>query len=313
MQAVIVAGGKGTRLRPLTYARPKPMIPLFERPFLAWMVERCRAVGVHDIIINLHYQAEQIEQYFQDGSALGVRIRYSRESTPLDTAGAVKLAEPLFSGEPLIVFNADILTDLDLGALIDTHQQSGARATLALARVADPTAFGLVELSNGNRVVAFREKPTAEEAARLGIDTINAGTYILDRQIFAPVPAETPWSFERQLFPGLLAAGEKVQGFVWEGYWLDLGRPTSYWQAHLDILRRAMPFTLDAHEREAGVWIGSGADVHPEAQLEAPCYVGPSCAVGAGAVLPAGTVVCATSLINRPLTPGIYPPGTLLP
>jgi mannose-1-phosphate guanylyltransferase/mannose-1-phosphate guanylyltransferase/phosphomannomutase len=313
MQAVIVAGGKGTRLRPLTYARPKPMIPLFERPFLAWMVDRCRAVGVTDIIINLHYRAEQIEQYFRDGTGHGVKIRYSRESTPLDTAGAVKQAEPYFTGEPLLVFNADILTDLDLGALVRAHEARGATATIALTRVADPTAFGLVELDGADRVVAFREKPTAEEARRLGIDTVNAGTYVLDPGVFAPVPAGEPWSFERQLFPGLLAGGALVHGFVCDGYWLDLGNPERYWQAHRDILRGAMPFRLDAVERSQGVWIGDGAEVDPAAELHTPCYVGPSCRVGKDAVLPAGTVLCAASLVNRPLSPGIYPPGTLLP
>lgn len=313
MQAVIVAGGKGTRLRPLTLSRPKPMIPLFEQPFLAWMVERCRRAGVFDIIINLHYQAEQIESFFAEGTAFGVKIRYSHESVPLDTAGAVKQAEPYFNGEPLLVFNADILTDLDLGALIRAHTHRQATATIALTRVEDPTAFGLVELDSSKQVTAFREKPTAEEARTLGIDTVNAGTYVLDPEIFAAIPAETPWSFERQLFPGLLAQGATVLGYIADAYWLDLGNPERYWQAHRDILSGAMPFELSADEQSPGVWVGKDAQVDSGAELHSPCYVGPCCRLGREAVLPAGTVLCANSLVNRPLSPGIYPPGTMLP
>jgi mannose-1-phosphate guanylyltransferase len=313
MQAVIVAGGKGTRLRPLTYSRPKPMLPLFERPHLAWLVDRCCAAGITDIIINLHYQAEQIEAYFKDGAHLGAKIRYSYETSALDTAGAVKLAEPLFSGEPLLVFNADILTDLDLTALIRSHQETGAVATITLTRVEDPTAFGLVELTEQNHVVAFCEKPTAEEAQRLGIDTVNAGTYVLDPKIFAPIPAGVPWSFERQLFPQLLADGRLVNGFVAEGYWLDIGNPERYWQAHLDILKKALPYALDAIEKAPGIWIGSNAEVHPGAHVESPCFIGDYCRIGENAVIPAKTILGSASLVNCPLSPGIYPPGLLLP
>lgn len=142
MQAVIIAGGKGTRLSPLTHSSPKPMLPLLERPFLAWMVERCRQAGVTDILINVHYQAQQIQEYFGDGEKFGVQIRYIWEETPLDTAGAMKLAEPYFTGESLVVFNADILTDLDLRALMAAHRRAKAQATLTLARVDNPTAFG---------------------------------------------------------------------------------------------------------------------------------------------------------------------------
>ncbi len=312
MQAVIVAGGKGTRLRPLTYQTPKPMLPLFERPFLALLVERCREAGITDILINLHYQAEQIQDYFKDGSHLGVQIRYSFEKTPLDTAGAVKLAEPFFSGEPLVVFNADILTNLDLKHLITTHQQAGATATITLTRVEDPTAFGLVELDADSRVLAFREKPTAEEAARLGIDTVNAGTYVLDPQIFQAVPPDVPWSFERQLFPNLLTQGKTVLGYTSDAYWLDIGNPGKYLQAHLDILKKHMPFALAATESTPGVWLGEAVEVDGSAVLNAPCYIGPRARLGPGAVIPAGTVLGGASLVNQPLCPGIYPPGTML-
>jgi mannose-1-phosphate guanylyltransferase len=313
MQAVIVAGGKGTRLRPLTYATPKPMIPLFDRPFLQVLVERCREVGITDILLNVRYGAEHIQRYFQDGSPFGVKVRYSMETEALDTCGAVKLAEEYFTGETLLVFNADILTNLDLRALITAHQSAQAKATIALYRVQDPTAYGLVELEPGTTaaqpVLAFREKPTAEEAARLGIDTINAGTYVMEPEVFQEVPAGEPWSMERQLFPSLVSKGA-VFGFPYEGYWMDIGNPQKYLQAHLDILSGEMPYVLEAQEIAPQVWVGEGAEISPEAKLQGPCYIGPYSQIGSKAVIPANTLVGRGALINSALTPGVYPAGT---
>lgn len=326
MQSVIIAGGRGTRLSPLTYSNPKPMLPLMERPFLAWMVERCRVAGITDILINVHYQAAQIQAYFGDGDRFGVQIRYIQESEPLGTAGAMKLAEPYFTGESLIVFNADILTDLDLGALIQAHQQANAKATLTLARVENPTAFGLVELWPGDadsqsqvvpqgsqKVRAFREKPSAAEAAQLGTDTINAGTYVLEPDLFAEYPTGVPLSFERTIFPRLLEQEQLVTGFIWSGYWLDLGTPDNYYQAHLDILTGKMAYDLGkiADESVSHVWIAKSAKVAPAARLEGPCYIGEHVYLGPDAGIPAGTIIGTNSLINQRLSPGVYPPGTL--
>ena len=324
MQAVIIAGGKGTRLLPLTYGSPKPMLPLLERPFLHWMVDRCQQAGITDILMNIRYQADQIQTYFGDGSDFGVQIRYVIEADPLDTAGAMKLAEPFYTGEPLVVFNADILTDLDLKALMAAHEQTQAQATLALARVADPTAFGLVELMAPQApqqqmdpgiqsICAFREKPSAAEAAQLGIDTINAGTYVLNPSIFEQYPADQPLSFERTVFPNLLAQQQTMTGFVWEGYWMDLGTPVKYYQGNMDILTGAMPYPLTqiAAERAPGVWVMSSAQVDEAAQLEGPCFVGDRVYLGPQAQIPAGAIIGANSWLNRSLSPGMYAPGTL--
>jgi mannose-1-phosphate guanylyltransferase len=323
MQAVIIAGGKGTRLAPLTYRTPKPMLPLLDRPFLTWMIDRCRAVGITDILMNIQYQASQIQDYFGDGSAFGVKIRYVIEDTPLDTAGAMKLAEPYYTGEPLVVFNADILTDLDLKALIQAHRDTNADATLTLTRVADPTAFGLVELKTAadmpahiQPIVAFREKPTPEEAQQLGIDTVNAGTYILNPQIFQKYAANEPLSFERRVFPDLLQQQQRVTGFIWDGYWLDLGTPAKYLQGQLDILSGEMPYALTAeaaeHQPGSEVWIAYSAKVDPQSTLKGPCYVGAGAMVEAQAKIPAGTILGAHSRVAQPLTPGYYAPGTLI-
>jgi mannose-1-phosphate guanylyltransferase len=324
MQAIIIAGGKGTRLAPLTYRSPKPMLPLLDRPFLTWMVERCRAVGVTDILMNIQYQASQIQDYFGDGEGFGVKIRYVIEETPLDTAGSMKLAEPFYTGEPLMVFNADILTDLDLKALIQTHLDTQADATLTLTRVTDPTAFGLVELiefpkiaatwpATARPIQAFREKPTHEEAQRLGIDTVNAGTYILNPSLFKDYAANEPLSFERRVFPDLLTQGKRVTGFIWDGYWLDLGTPAKYLQGQIDILTGEMPYALEqgAIESQPNVWISKSAKVDPQAQLNGPCYIGENAALGSKAQIPSGTIVGAYSLIDQSLTPGFYAPGTL--
>ncbi len=324
MQAVIIAGGKGTRLLPLTQRSPKPMLPLLDRPFLTWMIDRCRQVGITDILMNIRYQASQIKDYFGDGSGFGVQIRYVIEETALDTAGAMKLAEPYFTGEPLLVFNADILTDLDLGKLIQAHTETQADATLTLTRVDDPTAFGLVELlappetaapwpANTQPIQAFREKPTPEEAAQLGIDTVNAGTYILNPDLFQQYPADEPLSFERRVFPDILQQSKRMHGFIWDGYWMDLGTPAKYLQGQLDILNGKMPYDLDqeAAERQPSVWVATSAQVDAAARLQGPCYIGEGASIGPKTHLLPGTIIGAHSLINQPLAPGFYAPGTL--
>ncbi len=313
MQAVIIAGGKGTRLQPLTFGAPKPMLPLLDRPFLHWMVERCQQAGITDILMNVRYHAHQIQDYFGDGGAFGVKIRYVVEETALDTAGAMKLAEPYYTGEPLIVFNADILTDLDLGALIEAHKQTQAQATLTLTRVDDPTAFGLVEIAEDQAVKAFREKPTAEEAAQLGIDTVNAGTYVLNPDIFAQYPDNQPLSFERTVFPDLLAQQQRVTGFTWEGYWMDLGTPAKYIQGQIDMLTGKMPYDLAeiAMEQAPNVWVAKSATVDPNAKLNGPCLICDRTRLGPQAVIQSGTVVGAHSLIDRTLASGFYAQGTL--
>ncbi|MEM9569097.1 MAG: NDP-sugar synthase [Cyanobacteria bacterium P01_E01_bin.34] len=313
MQAVIVAGGKGTRLRPFTLRSPKPLLPLLEVPFLEWMVNRCKRVGMTDILMNVGYLGEQIEAYFGDGSQWDVSIRYVREDTPLDTAGSLVLAKPYFTGEPLVVFNADILTDLDLQAVMSHHQESGALATLTLTKVEDITAFGLVETDDSGRILAFREKPSPEEAATITTDTINAGTYILDPSIFDRYPAGEPLSFERAVFPGLLESGSVMSSYIHEGYWRDLGKTPSYYQGQLDILKAVMTdYPIAATETAQGIWVHPEATVDPEAQLSAPCYVGARVKVGPNATLPGGTIVNADSWIDGSLNPGVYAAGSLV-
>lgn len=271
MRAIIIAGGSGTRLRPLTYHTPKPMVPLFNKPFLQYQIEMLRRHGIKEIVINLHYLADAIKDTFGDGSSLGVKLFYSFEKAPLGTAGAVKNAEEFFTDEPLVVLNGDILTDLDLTALIERHQARQAVATLSLIRVTDPTAYGLVFTSDDGRIYRFLEKPSWDEAT---VDTVNAGIYVLDPSVFQFVPKDEPYSFERGLFPHLLHINSPVYSYITEDYWLDIGSPSKYMQAHVDILKKHVEVELDATEVKPGIFMGKDVEIDPTVELLGPLFVG---------------------------------------
>lgn len=271
MKAIIIAGGSGTRLRPLTYNTPKPMVPLFEKPFLQHQLELLRRHGITDVVINLHYLSDTISEYFGDGSQLGMRIEYSYEEKALGTAGAVKLAEQYFDGEPMVVLNGDILTDIDLGELVAFHQSRQAKATIAMIRVTDPTAYGLLFTDVEGRITRFLEKPSWDEAT---VDTVNTGIYVLDPSIFRYVPQNEAYSFERGLFPLLLQLGESIYGFPTDAYWLDIGSPQKYLQAHTDVLMGRVKLELDAERRDDGVWVAKGVDIDPTAEVKGPVYLG---------------------------------------
>lgn len=271
MKAIIIAGGSGTRLRPLTYNTPKPMVPLFDKPFLQHQLELLRRHGITDVVINLHYLSDSISDHFGDGAALGMKIAYSFEEKPMGTAGAVKLAEKHFDGEPMVIFNGDILTDIDVGELVAFHQTRGAKVTIAMIRVTDPTAYGLIFTDDDNKIARFLEKPSWDEAT---VDTVNAGIYVIDPSVFRYVPQNEAYSFERGLFPLLLQLGEPVYGFPTDAYWLDIGSPQKYLQAHTDVLMGRVKVELDATRRDDGVWIGKGVDIDPSAVVRGPCYLG---------------------------------------
>ncbi len=234
MQALILAGGKGTRLRPLTVYTPKPVVPICNRPFLLYQLDTLRRAGITDITLSLSYQPLKIEQQLGDGSDFGVKIHYTVEPQPMGTAGAYKFAEELIR-EPTIVFNGDILTDLDLEAVIREHQSRKAAATIVLTPVDNPSSYGLVETYGDGRVRRFLEKPKADE---ISVNTINAGTYILEPHLLDYIPAGENYSFEYGLFPDLLQRGEGFFAHIPQNtYWIDIGTPTRYIQAHHDMLR----------------------------------------------------------------------------
>ena len=281
MQAIIIAGGQGKRLRPLTYDLPKPIIPIFNRPFLHYQIELLKRHGITDIIICLHYLGDTLEQQLGDGDAWGVRLRYVYESRPMGTAGAVALARRLLGREPVLVMNGDILTDMDLTRFLTFHQGMGAQVSVGLTRVSDPTAYGLVFVDEAGRVSRFLEKPSYDAAV---IDSVNAGVYWIDPALLDRVPDGEPYSFERDLFPALLSEGHVMGGYFGRAYWLDIGTPRKFYQAHHDILAGRVAVTIpDIVPSPDHIWLGEAAEVDPSAILLGPVYLGRGVRIGRNA------------------------------
>lgn len=297
MRAVILAGGEGTRLRPLTLSTPKPVVPVVDRPFLRHQIDLLVRAGVREIVFSVAYRPERVEAVFGDGSALGVRIRYAVEETPLGTGGAVRNALPLLDGRT-VVLNGDILTDVDLGAVVARHEAQKARATILLTPVANPAAYGLVETDPAGRVLRFLEKPRPEQ---ITTNTINAGIYVLETDSLELMAAGVNTSIERVFFPALLERGEKVLGPVHRGYWIDIGTPEKYLQVHRDVLNRRFAVALDGSPRAEGI-VHPTARVSDEALLDGHFYVGPGCEVEAGARLGPDAVLVADVRVR----PGAY-------
>ena len=233
MQALILAGGKGTRLRPLTVYTPKPIVPICNRPFLLYQIDTLRRASITDITLSLSYQPNKIEQLLGDGSDYGVKLKYTVEPQPMGTAGAYKFAEDVIR-ERTVVFNGDILTDLDLKAVIREHNDRNATATIVLQPVQNPSAYGLVETESDGRIRRFLEKPKEDE---ITCNTINAGTYVLEPGVLDFIPAGQNYSFEYGLFPDLLQRQQSFYAHVPpRTYWIDIGTPERYLQAHHDLL-----------------------------------------------------------------------------
>ena len=293
MQAVVLVGGEGTRLRPLTLETPKPMIPVMNVPFLERTLLRLKAAGIDDVILPAGYLPEAITGYFGDGSALGLTVRYVIEETPLGTAGALKNIEHLITG-PFFVLNGDVLTSLDLRAMRADHQRTGGVATLHLIRVDDPSAFGCVVHDASGRISAFVEKPKREEAPT---NEVNAGTYLLEREVLNAIPAGRPVSIERETFPQLIAAGKPLYAYTTNDYWIDLGQPEAYLAAHRQIFEGAMPLDLQPEIEGPGrkgvpasavippVFVGRNVRVAPDAKIGPYTVLGDDCEVGSGAVV----------------------------
>jgi NDP-sugar pyrophosphorylase family protein len=234
MRAILLAGGKGSRLRPLTLHTPKPIVPIFDRPFLQYQIDLLRQVPeIDEVVLSLNYQPRRIEEVFGDGSDFGISVRYVVEPTPLGTGGAIKFAAGDARKEPIVVFNGDVFTSVDLTAVLALHRQRQAKATIVLTSVDNPTAYGLVETDAQGNVERFVEKP---EPGQIRCDTINAGIYVLEPDTLDRIPAETVYSIERGYFPSLVQNRETFVAYIYRGYWIDIGTPEKYRQAHRDIM-----------------------------------------------------------------------------
>ncbi|MEV8018184.1 NDP-sugar synthase [Streptomyces sp. NPDC086554] len=290
-EAILLVGGKGTRLRPLTVHTPKPMVPAAGVPFLTHQLARARAAGVEHIVLATSYLAEVFEPYFGDGSALGLHIEYVTETEPLGTGGAIRnVASRLHSGpdEPVLIFNGDILTGLDIRALVATHEDSGADVSLHLTKVDDPRAYGLVPTDPTGRVTAFLEKPQTPE--EIVTDQINAGAYVFRRSVIDTIPEGRPVSVERETFPDLLASGAHLQGMVDSTYWLDLGTPQAFVRGSADLVLGRAPSPA-VPGRCGDRLILPSATVAPDAKLAGGTVVGENAVIGAGARVDGSTVL----------------------
>jgi mannose-1-phosphate guanylyltransferase len=297
MQAVILVGGEGTRLRPLTSTVPKPVVPLVDRPFISFMLDWLTRHGIDDVIMSCGFLATSVRNVLGDGSGLGIRLRFVEEPDPRGTAGALKFAEPMLD-ERFLMLNGDVLTDIDLSAQIAQHESSGATATLALVPVADPSAYGLVHLCEDRSVRDFVEKPSPD-----AVDTnlISAGAYVLERSILELVPPDRNVSIEREVWPRLIGAG--LYGFPSESYWLDIGSPERYLQGTFDILEGNVMTPVT--ERLGADWlaIDAGASVEgrviPPAVLERGVRIAPGAHVGSLVVLGEDVSIGAGASVER--------------
>jgi len=283
LKAVILVGGPGTRLRPLTDDRPKSVLPVLNRPFMEHVIAFLKYYGVEEIIMTLNYLPGIIRGYLEDGSRYGVRIYYCMEEKPLGTAGAVKNASN-YLDDTFIVLNGDVFTDMDLGEMLAFHRDKNAKATIYLTYVDDPSAFGVVETDSGKRVERFTEKPPLAEAKT---NWINAGIYVLEPEVLEYIPAAAHYMFEKDLFPHLLDIGEPVYGFSHRGYWLDMGTPGKYFSLNIDMMlsritSRLVPVAGDCVE---------GADIDPAASVTPPVIIGEGSRIESGASITGPAVI----------------------
>jgi mannose-1-phosphate guanylyltransferase / phosphomannomutase len=300
MKAVIMAGGEGTRLRPLTANQPKPMLPVGNRPMMEHIVRHVRNHGFKDIVVTVQFLASQVRNYFGDGSDMGVDLTYATETTPLGTAGSVKNAAEQLD-ETFLVLSGDALTDVNLDEVVSFHRQSGAMVTVALKRMDNPLEFGIVITRDDGRIERFLEKP---HWGQVFSDTINTGIYVIEPEVFAHIP-DGPSDFAGDIFPRLLARGVPLYGFVVDGYWEDVGNLEAYQQAHQDLLDGRVKVEVPGFEVRPGLWLGEGAEVDPDTTLDGPVLIGDFAKVEGGAqlreytVIGSGVVVKSGAVLHR--------------
>jgi mannose-1-phosphate guanylyltransferase/phosphomannomutase len=279
MKAVVMAGGEGTRLRPLTSNQPKPMVPIVGKPCMEHILELLREHELNDVIVTVAFLPQAIRGYFGDGETLGMQIGYSVEESPLGTAGSVRLAAKQLD-ETFLVISGDALCDVDLGALIAFHKDRGAAVTIGLKAVDNPLEFGIVVTDDEGKIERFLEKPSWGQVFS---DTINTGIYVLEPEVLKHVPTDRPYDFSKELFPLLLEMGRPLYGFVMDGYWQDIGNLDQYRQANFDALEQNVRLNLSGIRIRGNVWLGEGVEIADLEQIEGPSFVGNYCRVAPGA------------------------------
>lgn len=301
MKAVVMAGGEGTRLRPMTTRRPKPLAPVLNKPIIEHILELLRASGITDVVLTVHFMADAIQGCLGDGHDFGMNLIYAVEDTPLGTAGSVKLAEPYLIDEPFLIVSGDALTDVDLNAAISFHTAANADATLILKEVTNPLDFGIVVTDHDGRIQRFLEKPSWGEVFS---DRVNTGMYVLDPVVFSYMDKGRPYDWSQDIFPRMLQDGRRLMGHVMEGYWCDIGSLTQYREAQYEVLDRTTSLPLPPEIAE-GVWVDETAVLSEDAVITSPVMIGRGVAIKSGAkvgpyaVIGDNSVVHADSVIER--------------
>ncbi len=285
MKAVILIGGMGTRLRPLTCQTPKPLLPIVNRPFLEYQLDLLKKHGIRDVMLCVAYLPDAFREHFGDGKKWGMKIRYVHEKEPLGTGGAIRNAAG-FIDAPVFILNGDILTDIDLTAMARMHKTNKSGVTIALTRVKDPSMYGLVETGKKGRIIRFLEKPSPDE---ISCNTINAGIYLFDPEVLDFIPEGINYSVERGLFPELLSRNYPLYGYTYDRYWLDIGTIEKYMQAHFDILQSRVMDTLPGKCIENCIWAGKRFRKSDEATVKGTLVCGDNVRIDANAQL-LGTV-----------------------
>ncbi|KWX01362.1 mannose-1-phosphate guanyltransferase [Carbonactinospora thermoautotrophica] len=295
MKAVVMAGGEGTRLRPMTSSMPKPLLPVVNRPIMEHVLRHLKRHGFTETVVTVQFLASLVRNYFGDGEDLGMRLQYANEEMPLGTAGSVKNAESALKDDTFLVISGDALTDIDLTKLVEYHKRKGALVTVCLTRVPNPLEFGITIVDDEGRVERFLEKPTWGQVFS---DTVNTGIYVMEPEIFDYVPAGEAVDWSGDVFPRLLQEGKPVYGYVAEGYWEDVGTHESYLKAQADVLTGQVDVEIDGFEMSPGVWVAEGAEVDPEAVLKGPLYIGDYAKVEAGAEIREHTVLGSNVVVK---------------
>ncbi|AEV67295.1 mannose-1-phosphate guanyltransferase [Acetivibrio clariflavus] len=294
MKAIIMAGGEGSRLRPLTCDLPKPMVPVMNIPIMEHIINLLKKHGITEIGVTLMYLPQKIKDYFGNGSHFGVNIQYFTEDVPLGTAGSVKNAGD-FLDETFIVISGDSLTDMDITKAIEFHREKKSKATIVLTRVDVPLEYGVVITDKNGTITGFLEKPSWGEVFS---DTVNTGTYILEPEIMDYLEQGKKTDFSQDLFPLLLEKKEPMFGYVMSGYWCDIGDLQAYLQAHYDVLDGKVKINTTLTEVKKGIWVGSGSIIDSHATLNAPCVIGDNCRIGSGAVIDSYSVLGSNNVVE---------------
>ncbi len=283
-----MAGGEGSRLRPMTVNRPKPLVPVGNRPIMDHIVRLLKRHNLTEIVATLHYLSDEIEAYFGDGSEMGVKLIHSLEKEPLGTAGSVKQAEEYLRDAPFVIISGDALTDLNITDAIRFHQEKGAQATLVLSRVPNPLEFGVVITSENGRIERFLEKPGWSEVFS---DTVNTGIYILQPEVLDRIPAGQNIDWSKDIFPAMLAEGAPLYGYVMDDYWCDVGTIEQYMEAQRHLLQGLANLEVPGSEIEPGIWVGEGSVIEEGVELEGPLVIGRDCRIKSGAQILKNTVI----------------------